>query len=160
MELMDLLGREKWQRLLDDLSDRTGVVAMLLDEEAALLLKSGVQNRLCNAIREKEENRTFICAMSARGMTGEVKATLQPVNEFCEAGLKRFTVPVVHEGKFIGQVAGCGIITDREEIDIWSLARQMDLSEEVATQLVEGVGRVSSAAVDQAVAELMEELKG
>lgn len=160
MELIDLFGREEWQKLLDDISERTGLVAMLLDDNSALLLKSGTQNCLCDAIREKPENRTFVCAMSASSMTGEAKATQQPVNEFCEAGMKRFTVPVIRDGKLIGQVAGCGIITDPDEVDAGMLAVQMDVSEETAAGLIEKVRVVSAEDIDKIVAEVAAKLKG
>ncbi len=124
MELMEVFGKEKWQNILDELSQKLGMSVTLQNMKPDVLLKSGETNGLCNAIREKKENRTFICAQTAQGMTAELKATRAPVNDFCEAGMKRFTIPVVRGGELLGQVTGCGIITDPDEVDIDMLAMQ------------------------------------
>jgi ligand-binding sensor protein len=156
MELIDVLGRENWQKMLEEISEEYGVEALLLDEEAAVVIRTGLLNPLCTALREKPENRTFICAQSARGMTGEIRESLQPINDFCDGGMKRFAVPVVRGGKFIGQVVVCGIITDPDEIMPELLAQQMDAPVEEVKRLIEKVKQVDDAVVDRLIREIVE----
>ena len=121
MKLIDVLGKEKWGTLLEEFSQKYGLVVSLLDINAALVLKRGDQNVMCSHIREKKDNRTFICAQTARGMTAELMETKKPVLDFCEAGMTRFAIPVIQNSILLGQVTGCGVITDREEIDLFML---------------------------------------
>jgi ligand-binding sensor protein len=159
MNIIEVYGKEKWQSLLDELHQKLNMTVQLLDHEAQGVLKSGEQNSLCNSIRENKENRTFICAQTAQGMTAEIKAAGEPVNDFCEAGLARFAVPVFRGGEFIGQVTGCGAITNSDEIDSYMLSRQMKSGEDDVRALMDKVPKMDSETLAREVAELWENLK-
>jgi ligand-binding sensor protein len=160
MEVMEIYGKEKWQEMLNELSGKMAMTVALLDADAALLLSSGELNPLCSRIREKKENRTFICSQTARAMTGEIKVTKEPSVEICEAGMIRFAVPVVREDEMIGQVIGCGVITDPEEIMPDMLAQQTGENEETIKDLVKQVKEEKQEDVEAAVQELFKTLNG
>lgn len=158
MELIDVLGRENWQKMLDNISAEYGVEALLLDENAAVVIRTGNLNSLCRRLREKPDNRTFICAQAASAMTGEMKVTLEPVNDFCDAGMKRFAVPVVRGGRFLGQVVVCGIITDPDEVVPEMLAQQTDITVEEARELIAKVRQVDGDVIDRLVENIAEKI--
>ncbi|MBF0429960.1 MAG: PocR ligand-binding domain-containing protein [Fibrobacteria bacterium] len=159
MELLEVLGNEKWQALLDKLSRDYGLSVSLLDAEAASVLKSGEINVLCTHIREKKENRTFICAQTARGMTAELKETMKPVLDLCEAGLARFAIPVIRDGDLLGQVTGCGVISDPDEIDPFMLSQQSGADESKLKELIEQVKNTPEEILQKAVDETWENIK-
>jgi ligand-binding sensor protein len=157
MEVMDVFGGEKWKSLLASLSEKLNMAALLLDAEGRLLLSCGNRNLLCKSIRENEQSLKFICGQTAAAMTAQLKATLQPAKELCEAGLIRIAVPVIRDGMLLGQVTACGLATDINEVDPFMISKQLGISEEEANTLIQSIGPANEEEIQTAATELFKE---
>ena len=91
---------------------------------------------LCAAIRKNQAAATFICSLSNTAMLAVVRKTGRPEIDFCEAGLIRLVVPIVQDGRLMGQVFACGLASEEEEeLNSFVIARQLNMSEQAVLDL-------------------------
>ena len=160
MNPLDLRSQEEWTGLLARVAEETGMTATLTDDKGNHILEEqGQRTPLCLKIREKKASRTFICSQTNVAMLREVKRTLKPLIDECEAGLVRMVVPVCHEGVLIGQVTACGLVAkEEEEIDPFLIAEQVGLSEGEVEDLATLTSAVSRKNVESIATRLHVEL--
>ena len=139
--------------MLETLGRKYGLAMAVVDEEGKIVLSAGTRNPLCEQIRVNEESLTYICSQTSAAMSRELKTTLQPLVETCEAGMLRIAVPIVKEGRLIGQVTGCGVAEDDQAIDPETLALQMGKTEETVAELARDVEARSQQEMWEAVGQ-------
>ncbi len=130
---------EEIQTVLDEISDKLKMTATYVDPNGKILLKGGEYNPLCALIRAKEDALKFICSLTSQRMLKEVKKTGKPFIDYCELGLLRFVIPVFQDGELIGAIAACGTLDPAETVEIFFVAKQLDIEEEEAKDLTETV---------------------
>ena len=136
MDLYTIHDRDTWQAMVDELAETTRMAAALTDAGGAILQSAGDRYPLCQVIRDNREALTFICSQTNTVMLAQVRHTLQPVLEECEAGLIRVVVPIVRSGQVVGQLTACGLAGDPEEIDPFLIASQVGITEERVNELL------------------------
>jgi len=145
MNVLELKRREEWETILRGIAKKTRMTVTLTDENGGHILHTqGTRCPLCSRIREKKEALTFICSQCNTAMLEEAKQLLEPVIDFCDAGLTRMVVPIVRRGELIGQITACGGAAQGEEIDLYLVARQVGISEEEAETLAASTPAVST----------------
>lgn len=129
----ELKNETQWREILRKIQQETGMEASLTDSEGSILLEEGDRFPICKRIREKKEALTFICSQTNSAMLGEVKGTLKPAIEECEAGFLRIAIPIVDDGELTGQIVACGLRS--EDFDPFLISKQLGISEEEAEDL-------------------------
>jgi ligand-binding sensor protein len=148
MDVLDLKSKEDWQAVLHEIADKTKMTVTLTDDKGNHILHTqGTRCPLCSKIREKKEALTFICSQCNTAMLEEAKQILEPVVDFCDAGLTRMVVPIVRDGVLIGQLTACGGAAKDEEIDLFLVAQQVGITEEEVQSLADTTPAVSTEEV-------------
>jgi ligand-binding sensor protein len=136
MTPFDLKTRKEWEEILDRFSQEIHMTACISDDTGDQPICCSDRYPLCAAIRENRQATTSICSQSNTVMLAEVKQTLKPMIDICEAGLIRLVVPIVHQGNLIGQIFACGLSSKEEEIDSFLIAKELNISEEKVLELI------------------------
>ena len=136
MDPFEIRDRESWISLLTTVAEASGLAMSLTDPGGKIILSAGDRNPLCTKIRDNSQALTYICSQTNTAMTQQVKETMKPVLETCEGGMLRLAMPIIRNGEVIGQVTGCGVAEDLEEIDPFYLSQQIGLTEEEVGELV------------------------
>ena len=140
MTLTDLLPVEIWKSLEDEIFSRSGLQASVFDAEGVRVTDTKRwANRLCPVIKGDTRGQSFICAVANMSMSTEAKATRRPVMGECDAGLIKLVVPIFHGDEYLGSAGGCGLLLDDGEVDAFTVHKTIDITEEEAAALAEGV---------------------
>ena len=102
MEIMDLKPQKEWQEILDRVSREFGIHSALMDTGGNILLNGGNYNPLCRKVRSDPETLAFICSQTSRHMFHQVSKNGELFIDFCELGMFKTVVPVLHDGLFLG----------------------------------------------------------
>ena len=136
MPIFNMHTEAEWRRILETMQKKTSLAMSLTDPEGKILLSVGTRNPLCTRIRENSETLTYICSQTNTAMTMQVKATKDIVVEYCEAGMIRAAIPIIVKDQIIGQITGCGLIGDPDEIDAYYLAQTLDATEDQVQKML------------------------
>ncbi len=151
MELTDIMPKEKWVELQEELHTRFQLNADVMDKEGKRLAGNTWGNDLCKAIREDKKGFGAICAPAGMMFTQMMKEG-EPFVEECDGGMARISVPVKVDGELIGAVGGCGLVVDDGEVDAFTVGMMSDLEEAAVEKMAENVGIAS----DEKVKEIQE----
>jgi len=150
MNVLELKSKEEWESLLNELARETRMTVTLTDERGGHILSTeGTRCDLCARIREKPEALTFICSQCNTAMLEEAREVQGPLVDFCDAGLVRMVVPIIRDGRLIGQVTACGGVAKGEEVDSFLVARQVGIPEEEVEALAGTLPVVSVVAIQK-----------
>ncbi len=138
MKLTDLAPEEKWLTLQQELHDRFGLNADIMDSEGKRLFGNTWGNDLCRAIRNDEKGFSSICVTAGQMFTHLLKQG-EPFAEECDGGMLRVSVPVKKDGKVIGAVGGCGLRPEDGEVDPFTIGMLSGLEEKAVEKLSPGV---------------------
>lgn len=141
MDVYKLQDEKAWRKTLHTISDKLGLAMSLTDAAGKILLSEGSRNPLCAKVRENTDTLVAFCSSTNAAMTAQIKAGKKAVADYCEGGLIRVAVPLMLENELIGQVTGCGLAGDPEEIDAFYLARELQLEESLVNELLTDIGR-------------------
>ena len=158
MKLSDLKTDAEWDALLEGFASECGMTAVLTDATGAILREHGDRFRLCTAIREHDGALAFICSQTASAMLQELRSSLQPMIDLCEAGLVRVVVPVVRDGELVGQIGACGLASADEEFDPFLVAQTLEVDEEPVMELFRDTPTRPTAELERAAQRLFREL--
>lgn len=148
MEMTDLIPAEDLRELQDELAERFGLNADVVDAEGKRLFGVTWSNDLCRAIRDDEKGMGAICMPAGQMFTHLMKRG-EPFNEECDAGMMRVAVPVVADGEVIGSIGGCGLVPHDGEADPFAIGMMSDIEESAAADLAEKLGPVSEDRVKE-----------
>ncbi|WP_419786873.1 PocR ligand-binding domain-containing protein [Pseudodesulfovibrio sp.] len=148
MNLTDLAPEEKWRELQQDLHDRFGLNADIMDGEGHRLFGNTWGNDLCRAIRNDDKGFSSICVMAGQMFTQLLKEG-EPFAEMCDAGMMRISVPVKKDGVVIGAVGGCGLQPADEEVDEFTIGMMSDLDKDAIPGLAGTVRSADEAKVTE-----------
>jgi ligand-binding sensor protein len=158
MTPFDLKTEDQWDEILSRFARQIGMTACLTDETGSVPRCQGDRFPLCAAVRESQAATTFICSQTNTAMLAVVTKTLEPEIDLCEAGLIRLVVPLVRDGRLVGQVFACGLAPRDEELDPFLVARQLGISEERVLELAQSTPLASEEELRPAVDQLFREL--
>ncbi|MDD3311380.1 PocR ligand-binding domain-containing protein [Pseudodesulfovibrio sp.] len=147
MKLTDLAPEAKWRELQQDLHDRFGLNADIMDADGHRLFGNTWGNDLCRAIRNDDKGFSSICVMAGQMFTRLLKEG-EPFAEMCDAGLLRVSVPVKRDGEVIGAVGGCGLLpAEDEEVDAFTVGMMSGLDEAAIPGLASTVRTADEARI-------------
>jgi ligand-binding sensor protein len=158
MTPFDLKPKEEWEQILARFAGQIEMTACLTDETGTQPLCHGERYPLCTAVKDNPQATTFICSQTNTAMLAVVKKTLAPEIDLCEAGLIRVVVPVVREGRLVGQIFACGLAPTDEELDPFLVARQLGVPEDRVGELARSTPARSEEEIRPLVDSLFNEL--
>lgn len=148
MELTDIMPVEEWKALQVELSEKFGLNADVVDKEGKKLAGVTWGNDLCKTLREDKKGFSSICA-TAGSMFTQLAQSGEPYVEECDAIMMRISIPVKKDGELLGAVGGCGLVSDEEEVDEFTVGMMSDLKEEQIEELAKTVKVVSEDRVKE-----------
>ncbi len=154
----EIKTEEEWTALLERFARETNMTACLTDEAGGMLQCRGDRYPLCTAIRDDKETLTFVCSQTSTAMLAVVRKTLKPAVDACEAGLLRVVVPLVRQGRLVGQVTACGVAAADEEPDTFLIAKQLGLDEDRVAELAQSTPIGSEEDLEDLARTLFDEL--
>ena len=158
MTLKDLISEEDLAALQQELHDRFGLNADIMDAEGHRLLGNTWGNDLCRAIRNDEKGFGAICATAGQMFTQLLKKG-EPFVEYCDAGMVRVSVPVVVDGEVVGAVGGCGLVPADEEVDEFTVGMMSGLDEAAIAERVKTVHAADEARLAEIQAFINERIQ-
>lgn len=135
MTLLDIKDKQEWAEILERFAQETKMTACLTDDRGGDPQCYFDRYPLCTAIRKDQDATTFICSQTNTAMLAVARKTLKPEIDICEAGLIRLVVPILAEGKLVGQVFACGLASDEEGLNSFLIAKQLNITEEQVLEL-------------------------
>jgi ligand-binding sensor protein len=158
MTLKDLISEEDLAALQQELHDRFGLNADIMDGEGRRLLGNTWGNDLCRAIRNDEKGFGAICATAGQMFTQLLKKG-EPFVEYCDAGMVRVSVPVKVDGEVVGAVGGCGLVPADEEVDGFTVGMMSGLDEAAIAERVKTVHAADEARLAEIQAFINERIQ-
>lgn len=148
MNLADVMAKEEWIAIQDELHDKFNLNADIMDAEGKRFAGNTWGNELCPAIREDKKGYGAICATAGMMFTQMVQEG-EPFVEECDGGMARISVPVKVNGELLGAVGGCGMVVDDGEVDEFTIGMMSDLSESVIAEKAATVPVATEATVEE-----------
>ena len=140
MEMTDIVPKEAWAGLEQDLHERFGVNAHAYDAKGSPFTGHVTWgNRLCPALRRNKSAVMSICSVVNQVVGAEVRQSGQPTVTDCDAGLMVICVPVFVKGEFVGMVGGCGGLRDGAEPESFLIEKSAGLTEDEIAGLCAGM---------------------
>jgi ligand-binding sensor protein len=130
-------NKEEWRKILARFAQESKMTACLTDDTGGNPECFFDRYPLCAAVRRDQEATTFICSQTNTAMLAVVKKTLKPEIDICEAGLIRLVVPIVQDGRLIGQVFACGLASRDEVVNSFLIAKHLNITEEQVLELAQ-----------------------
>jgi len=159
MLMTDIMPREAWQALEQEIHERFGLNARVYDDKGFTFTGHVTwANRLCPAIKAKPSGVSAICSVAHQAMAAEAKATGAPVVAECDAGLLKICVPVLVDGEFVGVVGGCGRLLDDGEVDAFMVEKSAGIPEAEVAELASGIKALTTVEAEAIAAELQKRM--
>lgn len=161
MHMTDLIPAEDLQALQQELSERYGLNADIMDADGKRLFGTTWGNALCRAIRDDDKGFGAIC-MTAGQMFTHLQKQGEAFTEECDAGMMRVSVPVMVKGRVIGSIGGCGLVPQDGEADGFTIGMMSDIEESTATDMARKLEPLAQGKVEEIQAFIrkrIEELK-
>jgi ligand-binding sensor protein len=155
MQMTDILPKEAWQALEQEIFERYGLNARVYDDKGFTFTGHTTwSNRICPAIKSRPQGVSAICSVAHQAMAAEARATGAPVVGECDAGLLKICVPVMVGGQLVGVVGGCGRLLDEGEVDAFMVEKSAGISEAEVEELCSGIPAVTTAEAEAMAEEL------
>lgn len=124
MKMTELLAKEEWAALEQELHQRWGVNACAYGADGFTFTGyKNFGNPLCPAIKARPEGIQAICSVAHQNMAAQAKASRKTVIAECDAGMLKVCVPVFVDDEFVGIVGGCGKLPEGGEIDAFAIEK-------------------------------------
>ncbi len=130
MQMTDLLAKDEWRALEQELHERWGVNACAYGSEGFTFTGyKNFGNPLCPAIKAVPEGIQAICSVAHQNMAAQARETRASVIAECDAGLLKICVPVFANGDFVGIIGGCGRLPEGGEVDAFAVEKAAGIPE-------------------------------
>lgn len=157
MELTDIMPKEKWIALQEELHQKFALNADIMDKEGKRLSGFTWGNDLCKAIHDDSKGFGAICATAGMMFVQMVKEG-EPFVEECDAGMARISLPIKVDGELVGAVGGCGLVVDDGEVDEFTIGMMSELDEETIAKASATVSEASESKVAEIQAFIQEKI--
>jgi ligand-binding sensor protein len=137
MELTDYMAVDDWVALQNELHERYGLNADVMNKDGVRLAGNTWGNTLCKAIREDEKGFGAICATAGQAFKQKLQMGREPFCGECDAGMMRICVPVLKDGELIGAVGGCGLMPEGGEIEEEAIDMMSDINAGAISRLLQ-----------------------
>lgn len=132
MRLTEILPLEKWVKLEEEITRRSGLDANIFDTDGIRISEyKHWANRLCPAIKDTDKGQSFICAVAHMNVAALAEQSKQMIIEECDAGLLKMAVPIFVKNRFIGAVSACGQLLDGGEVDHFLINKMTEIEEDI-----------------------------
>lgn len=155
MQMTDILPKEAWQVLEQEIFERFGLNARVYDDKGFTFTGHTTWcNRLCPAIKARPQGVSAICSVAHQAMAAEARASGAPVVAECDAGLLKICVPVMARGELVGVVGGCGRLLDAGEVDSFMVEKSAGIAGDEVEALASGIPAMTEAEAEAVAEEL------
>lgn len=148
MELTDIMPKEDWVKVQNELHEKFGLNADIMNTEGKRLDGNTWGNELCHAIREDKKGLGAICVPAGQMFVQMMKEG-KPFYEECDAGMVRIAVPIKKDGELVGSAGGCGLVVGDGEVDEFTIGMMSDLSEDEIAEKNKTVQTVTEEKVQE-----------
>jgi ligand-binding sensor protein len=101
MSFTDILPLETWVEFENEIHKRSGLDANVYDINGIRITDNkNWANRLCPVIKGTDNGISFICAVANMNLAFQVKLSVKPIIEECDAGLIKIAVPYLSATNF------------------------------------------------------------
>jgi ligand-binding sensor protein len=140
MQLTDIMPVEDWIEVENEIVERTGLCAAVMDVENKRITDNvRWANELCPKIKGDPQGLAQICSVAQGAMAKEARESGEPVVRECDAGMLKITVPVFSDGEFLGTAGGCGLLPPGGGLDAFYISKATGMSEEEIEKYEVGV---------------------
>ncbi len=108
-------------------------------------------NSLCPRIKANKESLATICAACNQNMMRRMEKTRAPVVDECDAGLLKYSVPILVNGEFLGAAGGCGRLPENGELEAFLIHKASGMDEKEIDSLGKSVETVAESEIKSAV---------
>ncbi|MDO9633342.1 MAG: PocR ligand-binding domain-containing protein [Humidesulfovibrio sp.] len=160
MQMTDILSKEAWQALEQEIFERYGLNGRAYDAKGSVFTGHTTWcNRLCPAIRARPGGVSAICSVANQALAAEAQATGLPVVGECDAGLLKVCVPVIVDGQLVGIVGGCGRLLGEGEVDSFMIEKSAGISEAEVAALTSDLRPMPEAEAEALAEELRQRVE-
>lgn len=157
VEMTDILPKEAWQALEQEIFERYGLNARVYDDKGDTFTGHTTwSNRICPAIRAQPQGVSAICSVANQAMAAEARSTQASVVSECDAGLLKICVPVMVDGQMVGVVGGCGRFLGEGEVDAFMIEKSAGIPVAEVEDLCSGISAMTNDEAETVAAELAE----
>lgn len=161
MHMTDLMPKEKWAELEQELNERFRVNACAYDADGFTFTGfKKFANPLCPEVKAKPEGIQAICSVAHQNMAAQARSSRKTVIAECDAGLLKICTPVQLNGNFIGIVGGCGRLSQQGEVEPYVLKKAIDMPMEQCALLAAKVEPMDPQEVQRMVDFLEQRVAG
>ncbi len=160
MKITDLLSKEEWKELEEELHLRTGLDTNVYDSEGFTFtgLKQWA-NRICPEIKARPESLQSVCSVAHQNLAHQARQTGRPVIEECDIGFVKICVPLMVGDRFLGAVGGCGLVMEEGEVETFMIHKLTDLDESKIEELASDVKTITESQAWEVANEIEARLK-
>jgi ligand-binding sensor protein len=156
MELTDILSKDGWKELAEEINKRFGMNGSVNDKHGLLVAASpALANKICPSIKAGEQSRA-VCATAHKHLAQQAQETREIAVGECDAGFTKFVVPIFYKDEFLGTAGGCGFLADNGRVDAFYVAKLLNLNEEEVNDWTANIKKLSRSDLQAA----MEYVKG
>ncbi|MDP3428655.1 MAG: PocR ligand-binding domain-containing protein [Humidesulfovibrio sp.] len=155
MLMTDIMPKEAWQALEQEIHERYGLNARVYDAKGSTFTGHTTwANRLCPVIKAQPQGVSAICSVAHSAMAAEARSTGASVVSECDAGLLKICVPVMVDGAMVGVVGGCGRLLGEGEVDAFMVEKSAGIDGAEVEDLCSGIAAMSTDEAETVAAEL------
>lgn len=155
MHLLDILPKEEWARIEQEITDTLHLSGSVYDAEGNRV--SGTHhwcNALCPHIHNCTQAQSSICAGVSQFCMHQMAETMAPILEECDAGFVKLAAPIIVNGEIIGSLGGCGTLMDDAEADTFYIGKLTGMDEEELAQLATTAPHLTRAQAEETLGKL------
>ena len=151
MELTDVLSKEEWKQLAEEIYEKFGINGGVNDKQGLIVaFSSQWSNEFCPKIKGGEQSRT-ICATAHQYLLKEAQEKKEAAIGECDVGFSKFVVPVFYKGEFLGTAGGCGFLEEDGEVDTFYMAKVLNLDEKEIEGKLALIKKLSPSELKEAI---------
>ena len=131
MELTQILSKEKWGAIENDLYDIYNLQGSVFNVDGIRITDTkNWSNPLCPTIKSTDKGQSYICAVAHMNMAKQAMNTKKAIIEECDAGMLKLVVPIFYNKEYLGVLGGCGLLSEVGEIDHFAINKIADIPED------------------------------
>ena len=158
MTLTDRIAEEDLKLLQQELHDKYGMNADVMDADGHKLYGATWGNELCPALHHDDKGFGAICVPAGQMFVHLAKQG-EPFAEFCDGNMMRVSVPVVVDGEVVGSIGGCGLAPADDEVDEFTIGMMSGLEEDDISAKAATVRHASEERVQEIIGFITERIE-
>lgn len=151
MDLTKILPIKKWCAIESYLFDVYHIQGSVFNTEGIRITDTkNWSNPLCPVIKSTDKGQSFICSVAHMNMAKQAVKSKSAVVDTCDAGLLKIVVPICFDGKYLGVIGGCGLLSEGGEVDAWAVNKLTGIDKTKVERLSKDIATISEDQINSA----------